>query len=403
MISVPEALATIVENIPPGETESLPLHAIHGRVLANQILAPEASPRFTNSAMDGFAVRWDDVEKATGGRGVSLRVIGESHAGKPFAGGVDRGSAVKINTGAMLPGGSDTVIPVEDTESSGGSVTVRMVKRREQHIRFQGEEFAAGEILLSPGTAMNPARIALLASVGIREVRVYRRPRVALIVTGTEVQPHDSELKSYQIRDSNGVMLKAAVEESGGEIRFLVRVADDLTKTEQAIAQAGKGSDLILCSGGVSVGEHDHIKEAASRAGFVELFWRVRQKPGKPLYFARREETLLFGLPGNPVSAIMGYVYYIQPVLQTLQGLPQRPRVVRATLLHDVRNQGRRPNFYRIRLEGDENGRLLATVLPKQGSHMLRSMALADGFFMADTGESLSAGTEINVMPFPWK
>jgi len=198
-------------------------------------------------------------------------------------------------------------------------------------------------------------------------------------------------------------MLKAAIEQSGGEITALTRVEDNLEKTEQAVGQAEKGSDLILCSGGVSVGEHDHIKEAAANAGFVELFWRVRQKPGKPLYFARKEDTLFFGLPGNPVSAIMGYVYYIQPVLPKLQGLPHQQRVVRASLSHDVSNEVKRPNFYRIQIEQDEDGKLFATVLPKQGSHMLRSMALADGFFMADAGGSFAAGTEIAVMRFPWK
>jgi molybdopterin molybdotransferase len=403
MISVQEALSIIIENIPQGKTELLPLNEAHGRVLADQLIAPEASPRFTNSAMDGFAVRWDDVKKTDSVHGVSLRVIGESHAGIPFAGDVLPGTAVKINTGAILPDGSDTVIPVEETESSGGTVTVRTVKKRQQHVRFQGEEFAEGEILLDRATALNPARIALLAAVGISKVNVYRRPRVAVIVTGTEVQPYDSDIESYQIRDSNGVMLKTAIQQSGGEVAGLIKVEDNLAKTEQAIVQAQEGSDMILCSGGGSVGEHDHVKDAAANAGFVELFWRVRQKPGKPLYFARKDDTLFFGLPGNPVAAIMGYVYYIQPVLQGLQGRPHQQRVVRANLLHDVTNTGKRSNFFRVQIEQDENGKFFASVLPKQGSHMLRSMALADGFFMADAGDSLAAGTEIAIMPFPWK
>ena len=249
--------------------------------------------------MDGYAVRWADIA-GTGESGpVTLKIAGESQAGIPFDGSLGQGEAVRISTGAMVPGSADTVIRVEDTEETEGRVVVKKCKKQGQDVRKKGEEFGEGDLILPKGLILMARQIALLSAVGMERVPVYDQPKVSLLITGTELAHYGShEIKPFQVRDSNAPMLQSAVHEAGGKVVECLHVEDNLDATVARLecALAG-GSEIILCSGGVSVGRHDHVKEAAVQVGFTELFWKIRQKPGKPLFVAKRGRTLLFGLP----------------------------------------------------------------------------------------------------------
>jgi len=397
MISIDEAIAIIKANIPTPVEEVLPLAQALGYYLAEDIQSPEPSPRYTNSAMDGIAARFADVEGATAESPALLTFIGESRAGAPFAGMVGAGEAVRISTGAMLAAGADTVIRMEDTRETENSVAVFAVRKKGQDVRRQGEEFAAGDLLLRRGTRIAAPQAGLLASVGIDQVTVFAPCTVALLVTGSELVAAGAAIKEYQIRDSNMIMLQAAVREAGGNLFSSRRIVDEKEATSAAIATAA--ADIILCTGGVSVGRHDHVKEAAEENGFVPLFWRVRQKPGKPLYCARKGKTLLFGLPGNPVSAFMCFAHYVRPVLYAVCGQPFGWPSVEAHASADLANRGNRTNMVRVRVSSRPGGYAVDSV-EHQGSHMLTSLADANGYVILEPGQIVRAGEAITVYAY---
>lgn len=401
MISVEEALQIIKNNIPPPATQTLPLAETIGRYLAEDILAPEQSPRYTNSAMDGYGVRWEDVSGARPDAPVILAIAGESQAGTPFSGVVGKGKAIRISTGAMLAEGCDTVVRIEDTEERGETVAIRAVKKKGQDVRLQGEEFRKGDLLLQRGTRVAAPQAALLAAVGIPAARVYKRCRVALLVTGSELVAGGEQIADHQIRDSNMIMLQAAVQETGGVIARGIRVPDDAQATREAIA--GTEADIILCTGGVSVGRHDHVKEAAEVNGFSPLFWRIRQKPGKPLYFARKGASLLFGLPGNPVSAFMCFAHYVRPVITALNGLPFGWPTVSGEVAAAITNQEKRTNMIRVQLTWRPHGGYCITHAAKQGSHMLTSLSEADGYIILGPGQTLQEGERSDVYRYDFR
>jgi molybdopterin molybdotransferase len=403
MIEIREALQIIRDNHPAPMVRTLPLLDALGRRLAVDIPAPEPSPRYTNSAMDGFAVRWKDIAAVIGGGPITLEIAGESQAGIPFSGTCRSGQAIKISTGAMLPNGTDTVVRVEDTQTEDNRITVLQARKNGQDVRRAGEEFSAGELLLPQGTALQAPQLGLLTSVGINEAAVYCPPHVSLVVTGTELAAPGEPVAPHQIRDSNSIMLTAAVRQSGGDVVARHYTGDSHADTVAAIRKSITKSGIVIVTGGVSVGEHDHVKEAARKCGFVELFWRVRQKPGKPLFFARRGDCLLFGLPGNPVSGFMCFMYYIQPLLRSLQGRDFSRRKAKARFNNSVENKGNRTNFMRIVLRKEESGFFTAEVLAKQGSHMLGSIARADGFIIVEPGQSITEGSWQDVYLFPWR
>jgi len=395
MITVNEAFRILQENLPCPGQEVIDLDGAYSRYLAKDILAPESSPRYTNSAMDGYAVRWEDVQNASQNDPVSLIIAGESQAGMPFERSVEKGEAAQISTGAVVPEGADTIVRVEDTAENGKWVQILSVRTQGQDIRFEGEEFREGDLLLPRGTELKTRQLALLSSVGKEKVQVYVSPRVALLVTGTElVSSGESSIKPFQIRDSNTVMLVNGVRENGGVVVQSAYVADSLESTRKVIDElALLQPDIILCSGGVSVGRHDHVKKAAAEAGFTELFWRIRQKPGKPFFAARKENTLLFGLPGNPVSAFMCYTHYVRPVIFYLQGQQVTHSPMTARIPDGIANNGKRTHFLRVKIEfvAGEIPRL--TEVTKQGSHMLSSITTGDGYIILEPGESLKPGS----------
>jgi molybdopterin molybdotransferase len=402
MISVQEALRILHENIPEPRRELVSLDQAYNCYLSQNILSPESSPRYTNSAMDGFAVRWEDCAEATKQQPVCLTIIGESQAGIPFQDRLKPGSAVRISTGAMLPDGADSVVRVEDTKDYGTTVEILSVRAFGQDVRYKGEEFERGVLLFRKSTRLGARELSLLASVGLDKVEVYVPPRVSLLVTGTELaQYDDKEIKPHQIRDSNAIMLASAVSDAGAVIKHSVSVRDSLEDTIEAVRQAAdRGDSIILCSGGVSVGRHDHVKDAAKAVGFTELFWKIRQKPGKPLFVCRKNNTLLFGLPGNPVSAFMCFTNYVRPVLAELQGTPSLNHSVTAQVGEKIVNNDSRTNFIRVSVENNPNEIAVIREMEKQGSHMLSSIVHADGYIIVEPGQILEPFSLIEVFLF---
>ncbi|WP_163340461.1 gephyrin-like molybdotransferase Glp [Desulfopila sp. IMCC35008] len=402
MISVSEALEILKNNLPEPRIVRVSINEAFSRRLAEDIHSPEPSPRYTSSAMDGYAVRWADLHELRDDTPVSLNVVGESQAGVPYAVRLEAGEAVRISTGAMIPEGSDTVIRVEDTEEEGGIVLIRKCKKEGQDVRHAGEEFGQGAKILDKGLVLKARQIALLSAIGCNSIPVYDKPRVSLFITGTELAHHgDEEIKPFQVRDSNDPMLQSAIKEAGGVVAESLHVEDDLEVTVRQLRMAlEKQSDIILCSGGVSVGRHDHVKEAAEMVGFDELFWKIRQKPGKPLYVARRNRTLLFGLPGNPVSAFMCFQNFVMPSLASLQGVQYLKKTITAEAEVPVVNMGKRTDFIRVDITNEPNSVPTFRPIARQGSHMLTSIVEADGYIAVEPGCDLKPGDLAEVFVF---
>ncbi|MEJ2228174.1 MAG: molybdopterin molybdotransferase MoeA [Alphaproteobacteria bacterium] len=404
MISMEEALRIIQANTARPRVQECSLEEATAKYLAEDIRAPEPSPRYTNSAMDGFAVRLEDIREAAPEAPAVLKIVGESRAGVPFSGSVQSGEAIRINTGAMLAKGCDTVVRVEDTEEAENeTVRILTTKRHGQDVRHRGEEFGLNDPLLAQGTRIAAPQAALLAAVGIERLKVFAPPRIALAVTGSELAAPGVTIADHQIRDSNMIMLKSAVQEAGATLVSANRVDDDFRTTVEVVEQAAKTADIILCTGGVSVGRHDNVKEAAEANGFAPLFWRVLQKPGKPLYFARKGETLLFGLPGNPVSAFMCFTHYIRPLLGALSGRPFGWPTISAEATADIANSGKRAAMVRVRLKRDDDGVHHIHEVEQQGSHMLTSLCFADGYIILGPQQTLSAGERGKVYLFDFQ
>jgi len=403
MISIQQALQILEENLPDPRIDTVDLSEAQGRYLVESINAPEPSPRYTNSAMDGYAVCWSDVMAASKGNPVMLKVVGESKGGMPFDGEVQAQEAVHISTGAMLPPGADTVVRVEDTRKQDDTgVEILAVRSQGQDVRYEGEEFICGDELLCAGTKLSARQLAILATVGHHQVKVFAPPRVSILITGSELASSEArEIKSHQIRDSNSIMLKAVLQEAGATVHSCSNVVDELQATIDAIDNAvSQGVDFILCSGGISVGDHDHVKEAAETVGFKELFWRIRQKPGKPLFAAQKDSTFLFGLPGNPVSAYMCFAHYIRPLLFTIRGRGMTWKTITAMAGGEITNKGKRTNFIRVKLE-QQQGQLPQIIdIKKQGSHMLSSIVNADGYIILEPGKVIQSGETVNVFLF---
>lgn len=402
MLTIGQAVEIIRENVVVLGCEEVALNESLGRVLAGDFLASEPSPRFDNSAMDGFAVRFADVAVAAVDTPVSLKLIGESRAGVVFSGQAEAGACIRISTGAALPEGFDTVVRVEDTEGGDHEVLIKTASGKGKDVRFRGEEYQAGECLLEKGVLLSARRLAILAAAGAARVTVFRRPRVALLVTGSELAPLGDQPGPGQIRDSNRFMLGGAVTEAGGELVHDARAGDDLGETVRAIEQGlVSAPDLVLCAGGVSVGPHDHVKEAAARAGFTELFWRVKQKPGKPLFFAKKGRTLFCGLPGNPVSAYICFCHYLRPLLAAMSGRTWGYQTISAVAAEDISNRGRRPNLVRVSCGDDPDGLPQVRTVGRQGSHMISSLASADGYVLVEPETVIKAGAQIRVTLLP--
>jgi molybdopterin molybdotransferase len=398
VISVNEAVELILKKVSPLTGEEVPLLEANGRVLFDNVRAQRSVPPFANSAMDGFAVRWQDVKETLAARPVVLRVLDEVRAGYVAKHSVQKGTAIKIMTGAVIPRGADTIVRVEYTESVHGKVRISRVDGRGSHVRGAGEDVQLGRTILQKGKRLGPADIGLMASVGKSKVRVYRKPSVGLISTGDELLEVGDPPRPGKIVNSNSYTLFAAVQEAGGNPVSLGIVRDKRKSLASCFRKALR-YDVIITSGGVSVGDYDFVKEALGDVGVKMQFWRVAQKPGHPMAFGRIGQKPVFGLPGNPVSSFVSFLLYARPVLLKMMGhkdvfLP----VIQATLEHEIRKSRGVKEFIRCRLRY-KNNHGFASTTGSQSSGVLSSLSLAQGLIVAHEKETrIAKGRRVPVI-----
>jgi molybdopterin molybdotransferase len=385
---ISEARELVLAAVRPLSAEDVPLAEALGRVLAEDVRSSLDVPPFDSSAMDGYAV--------VGGAGGELRVIGEARAGHPADGRVEPGTAVRISTGAVLPAGADSVVPVERTKGAGDRVRVPDTSVGD-NVRRAGEDIRRGDLVLRSRTGLGPAEVGVLASLGRPAVSCSARPDVVLLVTGDELAEPGEPLGAGRIFSSNAYALAGQIEATGARLVRREAVPDDAGSTRAALERALADADLVCVSGGVSVGPHDHVKDALRELRVEERFWGVRLKPGKPTWFGTRGDTLVFGLPGNPVSAMVTFHLFARPALRSLQGAADEGERAIALLDEPVRRNPRREQALRVRLRADGDGWHAATT-GDQGSHVLTSMLGAAGLALIPTGEGeLAAGERVEV------
>ncbi|NPB06770.1 MAG: molybdopterin molybdotransferase MoeA [Aquificae bacterium] len=391
-----EALKLVLEQARPLGTERVFLHEAVTRVLAQDVYADEDKPPFDNAAMDGYALRSEDAVKP----GARLRVTGEVPAGTRELPKVERGTAVKIFTGAPLPPGADAVVPVEFTRREGPFVVLERPVRPGENVRRRGEDAKKGELLLKKGTLLRGYEIGLLASVNAAVVTVYRRPTVGILSTGDEIIDLCQEkTEPSQIRSANNYMLYGLTLQAGGEPKNLGLVSDEPEALERALEQARR-FDVFITTGGVSMGEKDLVKELVKKLGVKVLFHKLRIKPAKPVLFGVYDDgRLFFGLPGNPVSSAVAFDLLVYPAIRALQGEKRVKTALRAVLKKPFkRKKAERREFARCRLSY-EDGKLYCEPLEKQESHMLTGLTQADAYLVVPEGvNELAPGQEVEVL-----
>jgi molybdopterin molybdotransferase len=394
MISIDEALELVLSELAPLGPERVPLPDAAGRVAAEPARSAVDLPPFDRSAMDGYAVRAADTAP-----GVALRLAGGVAAGEVAAATLEPGTAAPISTGAAIPRGADAILQSELAVERDGTVAPERALEPGMHVRYRGEDVHAGDELAPAGSVLTLPRISALASAGVGEVSVHRRARLHLIVTGSELLPLGAPPEPGRIHESNGLMVRLLAERAGAEIVDHGVIGDDREATRSAV-ETGLEGDVLVVSGGVSVGPHDHVKPAFESCGVEEVFWRVRIKPGKPLWFGRRGDTLVFGLPGNPLSTIVCFCMFIEPALRRLAGeRDARPRLEAGRLTTAAKASDGRTTFLTATLRPGADGVLEATPTERQGSHMTGALGESEGFAVApeEAGE-LPAGAPVDVL-----
>lgn len=397
MISPGRALERVRRACRRLPAESVPLAAAAGRVLARSVRTPFPLPRFDNSAMDGFAVCAADTRHASKGTPVRLDLRRTVFAGDD-GGRLARGESCRIMTGAPLPGGADAVIPVELAVAERGMLVVDAPVAPGRHVRRRGEEVGSGALVARAGTVIHPGVISALASVGRDPVDVYGVPRVAVIATGDETVLPGRPLGAGEIYDSNTPMLAALVRQAGFEPVRVRRVRDHRGALRSAVAAALDRCDVLVTTGGVSMGERDLLRPVLESLGAREVFWRVRQKPGKPLYFGRLGKRLVFGLPGNPASAMVCFYIYVYPALRWLAGV-SRAGLPEAWARVTGRPPGDAARFQFLRGRAAEDGTVEA--LPAQGSHMVTALGRCDRLIVVPPGPAPREGQRLNTLVLP--
>jgi len=378
LVRVDEALGFVLAEVNPLPVETVAVADARGRVLCEAVQAAVDLPPFDSSAMDGFAVRSGD----TPGR---LVLTGASAAGSPFPGAVGPGQAVEISTGAVVPAGADAVVPIERVNVVGEAVDAEGVSPGE-HVRPRGGDVRSGAVVAAAGTRLGAWAVGAAAAVGVAEVRVARRPRVAVIATGSELREPGAALREGEIYESNTHLLRALLEQAGAQVDVLGSVADDEQSTRAAL-ERGLEADVLVTSGGVSVGRHDLVRATLASLGGEEVFWRVAVKPGKPVSFGVRGSTLVFGLPGNPVSALVGFELFVRPAVLALQGASRPgPDWHTGSLGAAVRRDRERDQLLRARVVDGERGPVLEPV-SGQESHMIVRAAGADALAFVERGD----------------
>jgi molybdopterin molybdotransferase len=414
----PEAARQLVlaEVVPLGG-ESVRLEECLGRVTAAEVRSAIALQPFNNSAMDGYALRAADTEAER----PRLRLVGESRAGHPADVAVGEGEAIWISTGALVPEGADAVLPVEDTSEEDGHVLPARPVREGEHVRRAGEDVEAGDVLIPAGQPLHAAEVGVLAAAGVAEVECTQRPRVAILGSGDELVPPGEPLSPGQIHDSNTYALSALVREAGAIPAHVAHLSDEPAATRQALTaalsselhqisgpaarkfDAVREPDALIVAGGVSVGRHDHVKGALADLGVEERFWRVALRPGGPTWFGvlpreGRRPTLVFGLPGNPVSAMVTFHLFARPALRAMTGLDPDAGRSRAALATTYCKQPGKAHYLRCRLELTDSGWRAHLTRESQGSHVLTSMLGADALAVIPADrEEIAAGEQVEV------
>jgi len=394
-----EALGRVLAAVTPvSDSECLPIRQALGRVLANDVCSTIDVPGHDNSAMDGYALRSADVPDEAP---MHLKLIGASFAGRPFDGRVGQGECVRIMTGAPVPEGADTVVMQERVNADGERVRVNALPSGGNNVRMAGEDIKAGDVAVSAGEQLHPAHIGLLASIGIAQVDVLRRPRVAFFSTGDELCEVGTPTQPGQIYDSNRYTLFGMLQRLGAEIVDLGVVRDRPDELEAGFRQAAEGADLIVTSGGASVGEADYVVEIFGRLGQID-FWSVAIKPGRPTVFGKLGDALYLGLPGNPVSVMATFYQLARPAILKLSGLgPQVPVLISATSAATLKTKAGRSEFLRGVLARDERGQYVVSKTGHQGSGILSSMTRANCFIVIpEDAEVIEAGSQVDVQPF---
>src|SRR5580765_4038825 len=387
LLTFEEALREILARVRPLPAETVPLPEAAGRVLAQDATAAVDLPPFPSSAMDGFAVRAGD----TPGR---LPVGARIAAGHPATRALAPKEAMAIATGAVVPEGADAVVPIEHVVEDDGAIEVAVPLEQGEHVRPRGGDLVTGDLVVSAGTLLRPAELGALAAAGVAVVSCAKRPRAAVVSTGTELRRPGESLEPGQIFEANGVMLAAALASAGAVVIPPASVPDDEPAHREAL-ERGLDADVLVTSGGVSVGPHDLVRRIEQELGVEEVFWRVAVKPGKPVAFGVRGRTLVFGLPGNPVSTLVGCELFVRPALLALQGARDPgPLFQPGVLGSSVRRNAERDEFLRARLRDG-----VLEPLTGQESHMIARAASADALVLAPRGEGeLAAGSSVSYL-----
>ncbi|WP_108651302.1 molybdopterin molybdotransferase MoeA [Dongshaea marina] len=376
--------------------QTLPLNEVDGMILAQDICAPLDIPPFDNSSMDGYAIDHASLISSSG-----IKIAGDSFAGHPFTGSCPVGEAVRIMTGAPLPAGTDTVIMQEEVERTGDQIQILSDYQQGQNVRPRGQDLKQGEKLLEQGNRLNARSIQLLASVGIDRVCVYRPLKVALLSSGDELKDPGSVLSAGEIFDSNRAGLKILLQRLHCECLDFGIIPDDKPQLRQAFLDANEQADVVISSGGVSVGEADYTRDVLQELGSIH-FWKIALKPGKPFSFGKLPKAWFFGLPGNPVSAMVSFCQLVRPALDKLAGTSwQSPIQLQAKVTHPLRKQPGRTDYQRGYFFRDQQGKLCVTPASLQCSGAFRSMATANCFIVLPQEQgSIDTGQQVTVEPF---
>jgi molybdopterin molybdotransferase len=387
LLTLEEAQDRILAAVRPLPAELVPIASAAGRVTAEEVRARVDLPPFASSAMDGFAVRAADLP-------ATLAIAGESAAGSPYEGELEGGSAVAISTGAVVPEGADAVVPIEGVVLNDNEVEFPEGAAAGANVRRPGSDVAVGDTVVPPGVRLTAARIAAAAAAGLGEVPCGRRPRVAVLATGSELVAPGEPLRPGEIYEANALMLGAALTVDAEVVPE--PTAADEEATLRAVLERGLEADVLVTSGGVSVGEHDLVRSVERELGVEEVFWRVSIKPGKPISFGVRGETLVFGLPGNPVSALVCCELFVKPAVRALQGLAEPlPSYATGRLAAALHRNGERDEFVRARSRVEDGGITLEPIVGQE-SHMIVRSSAADALVHVPRGNGeLTAGSAV--------
>lgn len=388
MIEVKEALEIVAANSNAMPTQKIKVHKALGYVVAETIYSPISMPPFRQSAMDGYAFTHSIRHQ--------YDIVGISQAGDYSNIKLKQNEAIRIFTGAYVPDDADTVVMQEHVMANTDSILIAQMPEKNTNVRPKGEQIGKGDVVFEPNTLLTPAAIGFLACLGITEIEVYKKPKVGILVTGNELTEPGKKLKKGKIFESNSIMIQAALETIGIKKTKVYRVKDNLKATKNALKSILKKNDIVLISGGISVGDYDFVKEALLKNGVEELFYKINQKPGKPMFFGSKKETLVFALPGNPASSLTNFYIYVLPAVKNKMGFSEihKPKVVRK-LNAEIKNNTGKTLFLKAKYDETD-----VTILEGQSSAMLNSFAIANGLVIVEQDvENIKDGQLVTILP----